>query len=107
MFVEVRVKVNLDGGSLVSWLLSHGVGIHSVYVVSCVVHNNDLRVPGLCSGSYISPDVFGSNFSISGHEMVLEAGFVVIVSFPYHTFNLRVGVSIFPVGIIINLQLSG
>lgn len=38
--------------------------------------------------------------------MILEAGFIIMVSLPDHSLHLRVGISEMPVGVIIDIELS-
>ena len=107
MLVEVRVQVDLNGRSLETRSLSHWVGVHGVYVVVGIVHHDHLGVSSLSSGSNISPDMFGGDLAVVGHKVIFEACPIIIVGFPDHSFHFGMSVSIMPVGIIVDFELSG
>lgn len=70
------------------------------------VHNNNLRISSSGSRGSIPPNIFRGNLSVFWNKMILEAGFIIMVSLPDHSLHLRVGISEMPVGVIIDIELS-
>ena len=102
----MRIEVDLDGGSLISRLFGHGVGVHCVDVIVGIVHHDDLRISGFCSWGDVSPDQFRGDLSVVGLEMILEAWLSIDICFPDHSRYFRMHFSISPVGVIIHIKLS-
>ena len=102
----MRVKVDLDGGSLESRLFGHGIGIHGIYVIGGIVHHDHLRISGFCSWGNVPPDKFRGDLSVVRFKMILEAWLSIDVGFPDHSRHFGMHFSISPVSVIIHIELS-
>jgi len=102
----MRSQIDFDGRSIVALDLAHWVRIHGVDVVVSIVHYDNLGVPGLSSRYCISPNILRRDFAVFWLEMTSEAGQVIFVGFPNHSWGFGVGFTEFPVGIVIDIQLS-
>lgn len=105
-FIEVGGKIDSDGWAVVPWDVSFGVRVHCVDVVVGEVHHNNLGISCLGPRSHVPPDMLGSDLAVVGHEVILEAGLIVMVSLPDHSLHLGMCVTKVPVGIIVDLELS-
>jgi len=106
LLVEARSEVDSDGGAVVSDLVSDGIGIHGIDVVSFEVHDDDLGISGGGARGNIPPHILSSDLTISGEEVVLEAGLIIMVGLPDHAFLLGVGASEVPVGVVVDPELG-
>jgi len=75
-------------------------------MISCEVHHNYLRVSSLRTRGNITPNKFRSYLAVMREEMILETGFIIVISFPYHTFFFGMSVAVMPVGIVVNVKFS-
>lgn len=105
-FVEVRSKIDSNGWTVITRLMVLGVRVHRIDVIVGEVHDDHLGVSSFRPGGNISPHMLRGDFAIVGNKVVFEAGLVIVVSFPYHSFHFGMSVAIMPVIIIVNSELG-
>lgn len=103
--LEPWSQVNSDGRSGPSWGRCDWVWVHCVDVVVRVVHYNHLRVSGFTSGSGIPPNQFWCNLAVVRSEMIRKTALVIVVCLPDHSLLSRMGLVVFPVLVIVHIQL--